>query len=1432
MLWLARSYELASPQEDVWRSSLLHELSAAAERMPQLRNEVQLIRTRFDGVTESDSSYRQFRRQMQILRGNPSQVAAVSEDHSLIAFSSSELVNPSQHDESYHIRVWDIAKMDWVGSPIHTKYQPVCLAIHAGRRKLAVYADNNTQQRTRILQQFRATGAPQNSTSNELNIDSEFSVWDLDTNAVVLNQEKRTDSTVLNVLRQVSPSVGFRNDGQEVVVYQGRSRDPLFRVFSTSTADLIRESNIDLSSGDRFSSEDSVMSPDGRRLIVRNRRQKLNGVASVWKFALFDLESGQQVGETLSVPLNSGALPIAEDGSLVAMASNNGHSRQIEIHSFETGLRVGNTIELNVAPSSDVRVAGVSPDLSQVFVGIMHDPKRGRIVQLSQQREPATPLERVQSQTPPQHILRRFDVQSGRPVGAAVSTKGFPQVIAQPDGQTLCILDAGGIRTWDIAPSRLQPVLIPSQPGTGRGLDRAFWSLPLILAGPGPLVRRINSLERMFNSQADQGMIMVTGANQELVLVHTNSNHDIQLSRWNRANGRLISTQQIAEAEDVRLVDISPGGRFLSTYSFDAATTSLTLQCWDTATLQRSPVSVELPARTVPLAISPDGTWLAMGEMIRLLGDPTSPRRTNGPEVAPEEARREARGPLTQVYLLNRETGKKIPGPTYMSSPLASTGLGNGGRPRFNRLEARFSSDGSKLFVRNSTGGISWITLDLKAERMEASTLTMRSSNQAPFAVSHNGQLIAEVRDETSLHITSIVSGEEICAPFAHPAGITQASFALDGTTLVSASGDGIIRQWSLPQPWPEGTQTIVQRVREQTGIAINEDNETVTVDFASADEPIWRSDRALASEDLPATAREALARRADADWPAAEQLLRTWRKGQPQSWLPNALLLRPLVAQEKYDEADAVLADAINRFGTETLFPWIDQDFERLRAESTVGGTNSTTQQNWYLDQLAKVTPPQFYRQAVTIRLAQKAIDEYRFDDAVQIFRDRMADQPHEAYLYSRLAVQLERLQRWPEAIEIWEALRKLEPDEHFHVYRLLALYLQTQQQEEFWQTWREMRDGWLDSDTVRIPERLAKPALLFPGNRPEQEVALNLADRAYDVIDDKYQHYDVLLKGIAEYRRGHLEDAIKHLDETIALEKQFENKRGDLSAMSLFFIAMANHELGHDQQARDDYFEGQEWLDAYLQFAMDRSTFPMVDWLLCETARREAAALLNLDDPEIQPPMPDTTDWEVAFADDFERDELGEQWSPDSGDWRIESGSLCANALQELDDFQAAAVLNSNISAASFELQYDIWWTAPCWNVVWLFNETERESSGTGNGFQVEVCDRPYSAMQRRNTSGRGVVIRSLNDIGEYISGFGEDLALQPHKRYHVRILKQPQRLTAYIRGQADATETEVLSVRIRLAETPNIRFAGISEEEGKVYFDNIRIRVPETE
>lgn len=126
-----------------------------------------------------------------------------------------------------------------------------------------------------------------------------------------------------------------------------------------------------------------------------------------------------------------------------------------------------------------------------------------------------------------------------------------------------------------------------------------------------------------------------------------------------------------------------------------------------------------------------------------------------------------------------------------------------------------------------------------------------------------------------------------------------------------------------------------------------------------------------------------------------------------------------------------------------------------------------------------------------------------------------------------------------------------------------------------------------------------------------------LRLADCAITGTEQSFDYcWFLLVKGMADYRAGHFENAVERLNQVISLgrETRYSNTR-PLSGTAHAYLAMAQHRLGHDAQAAQAIKRAKEIMEGpYSKIGwnwnMDNAWH---NWARFYIAFQEAQALVN---------------------------------------------------------------------------------------------------------------------------------------------------------------------------------------------------------------------------
>jgi hypothetical protein len=126
-----------------------------------------------------------------------------------------------------------------------------------------------------------------------------------------------------------------------------------------------------------------------------------------------------------------------------------------------------------------------------------------------------------------------------------------------------------------------------------------------------------------------------------------------------------------------------------------------------------------------------------------------------------------------------------------------------------------------------------------------------------------------------------------------------------------------------------------------------------------------------------------------------------------------------------------------------------------------------------------------------------------------------------------------------------------------------------------------------------------------------PDQAEQLRLVDVALRTGGDELSPNRLrLLKGLAEYRRGHDAAAVACLEQS---RPYFVSGVVPAKATATLLLAMAHHRLGHAEQARGLFEDARRLMDDEMPGAGidDLANVNIEEWLICHVIRREAEAV-----------------------------------------------------------------------------------------------------------------------------------------------------------------------------------------------------------------------------
>ncbi len=1427
-------------------------------------------------------------------------------DHEIIGLASLELADEMVPRST--MRFWDLSDQRWTGTVLRDLPNVAHSAIDPDHRLLAMVmlkpAETTEPNQSANANESESRGG---FASTERFIER-LEVRELDTGELLFDVENEVPSR--RGVSSAQVALRFIDNGARLIKVSRAGDTPLdlaIESFDCQSWETDRQ-EIELK---RTGLRLTIVSPrldislDGRRLIFfssppprgiggfgfRGRGSRQGYVAS------FGIKTGEQLGQ--QIPIDSvSPLITADDASRVAVVTGIGGQRRIEIRDFETGEQVGESIELPVLLQSAVQLLGLSADRSKIIVAYSSGSQPTRPGLQPPQSKSAEQLD--QEAPGSRSNVQVFDLESGAAVTPPLSAHGsVKSAFLSNQGQTLTVRDDRGIRVWDLAGSTLRNVLLPNIGTQGlRGSRFAGQNRPTRPTSPGGFGNRTGYGGRL---PGVANSTVTAAANQRVVMLQVDNRNVVQLTDWDGRTGRMIRDYSVPFAPGrTGTVLISPGGSFLLTsrralvdnenQEDQQRIAAIQVQVWRTDPVELLNDSVDLNLRETPFAISPDGEWIAV--QTRQRG--SRPPQTGNSRPGREEPNPSRGRPLNSRQNETSENGRPSRPEVRVSLlldnhisgerrevPLPGLSLENGFVG-----EISFSANGQCLFVQT---GVVIQVFDLTSEKIERlATVGLQSrqpnaagpsggfggrgggfgggpgsgrfgygGGQPVWAINHDATLIADVVNQQALRIRQIETRQTLGELLIHPAPVTSVCFDVEGQTIVTACEDGLVRQWSLPNAWSGTPEGIRQRVEQHTGLEFV-DAETATIKRLVKGQEIgaeWSNRFGELQQTLNRSAQVALDYRHRADWAAAAAALEKWQDRRPDDWLPALLQIRPLVEQQKPAEAQELFQQVSQKVDRKTLTAWIRAEFSEP-ANSRVASSSSRYNRlsgadaaaiGWRHQLLLGVSQTDTERAEHLFELAKVREVELQFDEAVDFVDQATMLVPDSADMHYYRAHLMVRLGRWDEALESRRRVMQLEPDEHFHYYRVQALSLFLEDKESFWQAWREMRDKWADSEEPRAPERLAKPALILGQRGEELQQSLQLADRAYDQREGRSALYDIQVKGLAELRRGereresgnaaaaqkHFEDALKFTQESSDLF--VENNFNNVTALAKFQEAMILHHLERDNEARAAYLDAFDLHNSYRMSLRTSTSNTFTDWLLNDAFRRSAEQLLGSDVAQVGLPLPQTEGWETIFEDRFDGEEFAEAWQVYNGEWRIEDGAARGEYTgRNYREFQEAAIDLDFEVPETAEIEYESWWPHESLSELKLLPKLNIATWGSSRdaapSYTVGLSGYEHHARKIFTWNGNGAHLLDYFPIGSNWMDSPIKMRFLAGQEYKVRVFQQPERVTVFV--DDGSGEVELFNERISGPMGKFVRLYGLGTPGDCIYFDNLKIRAPQAE
>jgi len=186
------------------------------------------------------------------------------------------------------------------------------------------------------------------------------------------------------------------------------------------------------------------------------------------------------------------------------------------------------------------------------------------------------------------------------------------------------------------------------------------------------------------------------------------------------------------------------------------------------------------------------------------------------------------------------------------------------------------------------------------------------------------------------------------------------------------------------------------------------------------------------------------------------------------------------------------------------------------------------------------------------------------------------------------------------------------ISPDNHWVRYQNACLLVQIGDMQGYRREGQKMLELFGTTEDRAIADRVAKACLFVAESGIDLSKACALADRAVSGGDHEWLYYFQVAKGLAEYRVGRFKEAADWLTKSVTATRGSQAVHCFIEGA--LCLAMAQHKLGNPDEAAKLLKEAVETLEqkvpkpGHAEFGAG-----FHDWIICQTLRREAEALIN---------------------------------------------------------------------------------------------------------------------------------------------------------------------------------------------------------------------------
>jgi tetratricopeptide (TPR) repeat protein len=192
---------------------------------------------------------------------------------------------------------------------------------------------------------------------------------------------------------------------------------------------------------------------------------------------------------------------------------------------------------------------------------------------------------------------------------------------------------------------------------------------------------------------------------------------------------------------------------------------------------------------------------------------------------------------------------------------------------------------------------------------------------------------------------------------------------------------------------------------------------------------------------------------------------------------------------------------------------------------------------------------------------------------------------------------------------------LAEIQPENTIYSYWAALTQLRGGLDDSYHDTCRGMVERFQDTEKASDAHWTAWTCLLAPDAVQDYGPVVRLAEQAVEAEPNSGVYLKTL--GGIFYRVGRFEEAVQRLAEADKLIDDLDSQSKSSPAYTWYFLAMAHHKLGHDDEAKKWLDKATEWTDKIL--AEEEEGTATVAWnrlLTLKLLREEAEAMIAEDE------------------------------------------------------------------------------------------------------------------------------------------------------------------------------------------------------------------------